>query len=83
MALMPMLHYLRTGFVPFALSGWAFTFPSGALAVASGVAWKISDYVLVYGIHVVVLCFLLAIWTLVFPRTLRGVLSDKIFAPAH
>ena len=30
--------------LPFAMSWWAFTFPSAALGVASGLAWKVSQF---------------------------------------
>ncbi len=38
MALLVVSHYVRKQNLPYALSWWAFTFPSGALGVASGVA---------------------------------------------
>lgn len=83
MAVIMILYYLKNIDLPYALSWWAFTFPSGALCVSSGVAWKASQIGIIYNFYVVAVAFLLAIWTVVFIRTMKGVLSGKIFAPAH
>lgn len=83
MALLVIAHYLRRLELPYALSWWAFTFPTGALTVATAVAWKASGFgfiqLLFYGLS----AFLLVIWTIVLVRTLRGVISGQVFAPAH
>lgn len=83
MAIIIILYYLKKIELPYALSWWAFTFPSGALCVSSGVAWKTSQFGIIYGFYVISVTFLLFVWGLVFIRTMKGVLSGKIFAPAH
>jgi len=83
MGLILMVHYLRAGDLPFAMSWWAFTFPSGALAVASGLAWQQSGWAWVGGVYWAVVLWLLFIWTVVAAHTTAGVVSRKIFVPAH
>lgn len=83
MALIIIVYYLRAIELPYALSWWAFTFPSGALGVSSGVAWKVTGFSSVQYFYYAVLLFLLVVWGLVFLRTVRGVLSGKVFAPTH
>ncbi|MEA3363404.1 MAG: C4-dicarboxylate ABC transporter, partial [Thermodesulfobacteriota bacterium] len=77
------LYYLTKVELPYALSWWAFTFPSGALCVSSGVAWKASQFGIISNIYQFNVAFLLLIWVLVFVRTMKGVRSGKIFAPTH
>ena len=83
MALALMFVYLRTVRIPYALSWWAFTFPTGALAVATGVAWRVTDFAFIWGIYVFVTGFLLVIWLLVALRTAQGMITGKVFQPAH
>lgn len=83
MALIITLYYLTKLELPYALSWWAFTFPSGALCVASGAAWKASQFGIIYNFYLFAVAFLLLVWILVFIRTMKGVLSGKIFAPTH
>lgn len=83
MAVIMILYYLTKIELPYALSWWAFTFPSGALCVSSGVAWKASQFNIIYNFYLATVVFLLLVWVLVFIRTLQGVLSGKIFAPSH
>jgi len=83
MAIFVILYYLRKIELPYALSWWAFTFPSGALCVSSGVAWKASQIGLIYNVYLFAVAFLLLVWTVVFLQTMKGVLSGNIFAPAH
>ena len=83
MAILVILFYLRNLELPYALSWWAFTFPSGALTVASGVAWKITGFSFLFYFYVLTLVFLLAVWLVVFIRTGKGILSGKVFAPSH
>ena len=77
------LHYLRKMELPFALSWWAFTFPSGALCLASAVAWKITGFTSIFYFIILTTAFLLAVWSVVFLRTVKGVASGKIFLPTH
>lgn len=83
MSLIVVGYYMRKMELPYALSWWAFTFPTGALCIASGVAWKVSNFASIGFIYNFGLFFLLAVWLLVFIRTLRGVVSGEIFVPAH
>jgi C4-dicarboxylate transporter/malic acid transport protein len=83
MAIIIIIYYLKNLELPYALSWWAFTFPSGALCVSSGVAWKVSQFSIIHYFYWFSVAFLLFIWTIVFIRTMKGVLSGKIFAPTH
>lgn len=83
MALLVMSHYIRRQDLPYALSWWAFTFPVGALGVASGIAWKVSGFGFIQVLYYGMVAFLLVIWGAVLIRTLRGVISGQVFAPAH
>jgi C4-dicarboxylate transporter/malic acid transport protein len=83
MALLVVAYYLRRLDLPYALSWWAFTFPVGALGVASGVAWKVSGFGFIQAIYYGTLVFLLVVWTVVLVRTLRGVISGQAFTPTH
>ncbi|MDX2508641.1 MAG: hypothetical protein QNK28_03730 [Desulfobacterales bacterium] len=83
MALIITIYYLKALELPYALSWWAFTFPSGALCVSSGVAWKISNFGMIQSFYYLTVTFLLLVWLLVLLRTAKGVLSGKIFAPTH
>ncbi|PLY01399.1 MAG: hypothetical protein C0622_07410, partial [Desulfuromonas sp.] len=83
MAIIVVLYYLKKLELPYALSWWAFTFPSGALCVSSGVAWKATGFGIIHSFYLFAVTFLLLIWLLVFLRTMKGVLSGKIFAPTH
>lgn len=83
MGVIIILYYLRKIELPYALSWWAFTFPSGALTVSTGIAWKITHYNSIHLIYLGVTAFLLAVWTLVFIRTAKGMINGKLFLPAH
>lgn len=83
MALLVIAHYIRRLDLPYALSWWAFTFPSGALAVASGAAWKVSGFGAIQTIYYGMTVFLVAVWAIVLAQTLRGVASGQVFAAAH
>ncbi|MDX2475308.1 MAG: hypothetical protein QNL91_16555 [Candidatus Krumholzibacteria bacterium] len=83
MALIMITYYRFKRSLPFALSWWAFTFPSGAMAISSGVAWQVSHFSFIRIFYNGVTIYLLAVWLLVFAFTLRGVISRKLFMPAH
>jgi len=83
MALIVTLYYFTKVELPYALSWWAFTFPAGALCVSSGAAWKASQFGIIYNFYQFAVAFLLMVWLLVFFRTIKGMLSGKIFAPTH
>ena len=44
MAVVIVASYVRNLGLPYALSWWAYTFPLGALAVSSGVAWTVTGF---------------------------------------
>jgi len=77
------LRHLMAMDLPYALSWWAFTFPSGALAVASGVAWKVSGFSSILWFYRGTVVFLLTIWLVVAVRTMRGIISGAVFQPSH
>jgi C4-dicarboxylate transporter/malic acid transport protein len=83
MALIIILYYIRKIELPYALSWWAFTFPSGALAVSSGIAWKITNFSFIGSFYYLSVGFILFVWTIVFVKTLKGIISGKIFLPSH
>lgn len=69
--------------IPFAMSWWALTFPTGALAVSSGATHAATGITFVGTFYDAVAGLLLVIWLVVFLRTLRGVATREIFLPAH
>lgn len=83
MALIVIAYYIRSMELPYALSWWAFTFPSGALCVSSGVAWQVTGFSSIRFCYYGVLAFLLLVWALVLAQTMKGVVSGRIFVPAH
>lgn len=83
MALLVIMYYISRIELPYALSWWAFTFPSGALCVSSGVAWKASQFGLINIFYQYSVAFLILVWVLVLIKTLKGIMSGKIFAPTH
>ena len=82
MACIVVLHYLRNIELPYALTWWAFTFPSGALCLASAVAWKVTQFSSFYGFFILATVFMLIVWLIVLLKTVKGVVSGKIFLPA-
>ncbi|MDA3904056.1 MAG: hypothetical protein PF441_11495 [Desulfuromusa sp.] len=83
MAVIMIMYYLTKIELPYALSWWAFTFPSGALCVSSAVAWKASGFGIIYTFYQYSVAFMLLVWILVLIWTMKGVISGKIFAPTH
>ncbi|MHB9099074.1 MAG: C4-dicarboxylate ABC transporter, partial [Syntrophales bacterium] len=67
---------------PYALTWWAFTFPTGALCLASAVAWKATQFSSLYYSFILATLFLLGVWLIVFLGTAKGAASGKIFLPA-
>lgn len=83
MAVIVVTGYVLAMDLPYALSWWAFVFPSGALAVSTGVAWKATGFETIHWIYRGSVWFLLLVWLLVLVRTLHGVATGKVFASAH
>ena len=73
--------YWKRGQLPFALSWWAFTFPTGAFAVAS---FKLSGVVTlpgIYGLGLVAFGLLAMFWGVTLVRSLRGAIDGSLFQP--
>jgi C4-dicarboxylate transporter/malic acid transport protein len=83
MAVVIVASYVRRLDLPYALSWWAFTFPTGALAVATGVAWQATGFGWIHGSYRASVIVLLVIWLAVAANTVRGVISRKVFVPSH
>ena len=83
MAVIVTFYYLTRIELPYALSWWAFTFPSGALAVSSGAAWQATGFGIIHLFYLYSVAFLLSVWLIVLIRTVKGAISGKIFAPTH
>ncbi len=73
------LHH-RQERLPFAMSWWAFTFPSGAFVVATGVVYKAVHAPFFRAVGLLALAGFLIIWAVVGWQTLRRVVSGEIFA---
>jgi tellurite resistance protein TehA-like permease len=59
------------------------TFPLGSLAVATGVAWKVSGFESIHRFYVGVVIVLFGAWVAVAARTTRAMLSGKVFESPH
>ncbi|MBN9375979.1 MAG: C4-dicarboxylate ABC transporter, partial [Cellulomonas sp.] len=74
-----LVRYLRAGGFAFHLGWWAFTFPLGALTVATlGIAraWQAPA---LDAVGAVLYVGLVVVWAVVGTRTVRGVLSGRIW----
>lgn len=83
MAVVIVVSYVRHLELPYALSWWAYTFPLGSLAVATGVAWKVSGFESIYWFYVGVIVALFAAWLTVAVRTARAIWTGKVFESPH
>jgi len=83
MAVVIVVSYMRHLDLPYALSWWAYTFPLGSLAVATGVAWKTTDFTSIYWFYVAVVVALAVAWILVAVRTGAAMVSGKEFTSPH
>lgn len=83
MAVVVTAYYITRMELPYALSWWAFTFPSGALCVASGVAWQATGFGILQLFYHYSVIFMLLVWVVVLIHTLKGMISGKVFAPSH
>ena len=79
------LSVLKTGYalikgtLKFALSWWAFTFPIGALAVATGSLNSLLKLQFMNILQIVLTILLFAVWTAVAVLTVRGITDGSIF----
>jgi C4-dicarboxylate transporter/malic acid transport protein len=69
--------------LPYALSWWAYTFPLGALAVATGISWKVTGFVSVQWFYVVVLLALAGAWIVVAVRTAIAIWTGQVLRSPH
>jgi C4-dicarboxylate transporter/malic acid transport protein len=76
------IRYFRSA-VPFNLSWWGYTFPLGVYAVVTLRLATILRLAFFEVFGVVLAVGLAAVWTVVMARTIRGVLSGHLFAPAN
>ncbi len=83
MAVVVVASYLRQLDFPYALSWWAYTFPLGALAVSTGVAWKVTGFVSIRWFYVAVLAALAVVWVIVAARTAVAVWTGKVLQSPH
>ena len=80
------LSVLKTGYalvkrtLKFALSWWAFTFPIGALAVATGSLNGLLKLQFMNMLQIILTIFLFAVWLIVAVLTLRGIKDGSIFS---
>ena len=83
MAVVIVASYLRNLGLPYALSWWAYTFPLGALAVSSGVAWTVTGFESVHWFYVGVVVALFCVWITVATQTAIGVWTGKVLESPH
>ena len=83
MAVVVVASYLRKLDLPYALSWWAYTFPLGALAVSTGVAWKVTGFGSVHWFYIAVLVALGVVWATVAVRTAAALWSGKVLESPH
>ena len=83
MAVVVVASYLRKLDLPYALSWWAYTFPLGALAVSTGVAWKVTEFDSIHWFYMAVLVALAVVWVIVAARTAVAVWTGKVLQSPH
>lgn len=69
--------------LPFALSWWAFIFPLGAFAVASGALYQAAPFGFFLWSGLLVLAGVMVMWLVTLIRTLHGAWQGKLFVPHH
>ena len=83
MAVIIVVSYARHLELPYALSWWAYTFPLGSLAVATGIAWTVTGFESIRWFYIAVVVALFGAWIIVALRTILAVVSGKVFASPH
>ncbi|MEN8240151.1 MAG: hypothetical protein ABFR53_13230, partial [Actinomycetota bacterium] len=83
MAVSIVISYVRHLELPYALSWWAYTFPVGSLAVATGVAWKVSGFESIHWFYIAAVVALFGAWLTVAVRTSVAMWSGKVFESPH
>ena len=73
--------YWKRGQLPFALSWWAFTFPTGAFAVASFKLAGVVPLPGIFGLGVVAFGLLAMFWSVTLVRSVGGAMDGSLFQP--
>ncbi len=73
----------RTGEFAFTMTWWGFTFPLGTCVTGSTVLYSHTGAYLFGAAAVVLYALLVAAWAVVATRTVRGVVTGDLFAPAR
>ena len=73
--------YWKRKQLPFALSWWAFTFPTGAFAIASFKLSGVLPLPGVFGIGLAAFALLAMFWSVTLVRSVRGTLDGSLFQP--
>lgn len=81
MAAMLTFSYWKRDQLPFALSWWAFTFPTGSFAIASFKLSVVLPLPGILGVGVFALCLLAVFWSVTLVRSVRGTLDGSLFQP--
>ena len=83
MAVIIFVSYARHLELPYALSWWAYTFPLGSLAVATGVAWKVTGFESIHWFYIAVIIAVFGAWLTVALRTGLAMATGKVFVSPH
>lgn len=83
MAVVIVASYVRNLGLPYALSWWAYTFPLGALAVSTGVAWKVTGFESVHWFYIGIVVVLFGVWITVATQTAVAVWTGKALESPH
>ncbi len=81
MAALLTVSYWRRGQLPFALSWWAFTFPTGAFAVASFKLSGVLPLPGIFAVGIVAFVLLAMFWGVTLVRSVRGAIDGSLFQP--
>lgn len=81
MATLLTIWYWRRGQLPFALSWWAFTFPTGAFALASFRLAHVLPLPGLFGVGVAAFAVLVLFWSATLVRSVRGAFDGSLFQP--
>jgi C4-dicarboxylate transporter/malic acid transport protein len=79
LAVILLLHYLKNRDHPFVFGWWAYTFPIAAFTISNGAINHLLDYQLFEIILQIFNILLLAVWIIVFFKTLKAVKKGKCF----
>jgi tellurite resistance protein len=83
MAVVIVASYVRSLDLPYALSWWAYAFPLRALAVSTGVAWKVTGFESIHWFYSGVVVVLVGVWLSVATQTAIDVWTGKVLESPH